>query len=120
MKKLVIALVVLTGLVSCEKTDNGTGKHVALVTNTSSTSVHVAVYIDGQWKVSGIAHAGESGFADCSDLVSAVKEDNVFVSTSVTGGEHTIEVRDAASSKVMAKGTFKSDPDACIVQQIEI
>ena len=120
MKKLVVALVALIGLASCEKADSGTGKHISLVTNNESTSYHIAVYIDGQWKVSGIAHAGKSGYAECSDLVGAVKEDNVFVSTSVSGGDHKIEIKDAASGKVLNKGTFTSSPDACIVQQIEL
>ena len=123
MKKLLTVLIVSSFLASCEKDESGYGNYILGINNTSGTSQHVGVYVDGEMKGSVVALTGVNGYGTCGDLVLSAQKENVVVVTYVPAGKHKVEIRDFGTFgpvKVFSSGEFTMKGDGCVTQQADL
>lgn len=122
MKKLFLfPLIVfaLSGLTGCEKDTSGYGQHVLLIDNFTSTSYSLGVYIDDEFEGSVVARSRTSVHATCTQVKAGFREENMFVTTYVSKGRHTVKLKNQANGQVMGSGDFTLNGD-CITQDFSI
>jgi len=123
MKKLLTVLTASFFLASCEKDESGYGNYIIGINNTSGTSYHVGIYIDGEMKGSVVALSGVNGYGSCGDPVLSAQKENVVVATYVPAGKHKVEIRDFGvfgPVKVFSSGEFTMKADGCVTQQADL
>ena len=122
MKKLFLFPVIafaLFGLAGCEKDTSGYGQHVLLIDNFTGTSYSLGVYIDDEFGGSVVARSRTSVHATCEQVKAGFREENMFVTTYVSKGRHTVKLKNQANGQVMGSGDFTLNGD-CITQDFTI
>lgn len=100
-------------LTSCKK--EGYGDLVVSVSNSTSSSYSVGVWIDGSNKGSFVVLANQEGNYSglCSDQMYAASLQNVRVLNYIPSGKHKIELINDANNEVMSSMSIDLSVDGC-------